>query len=318
MRDPLISIITVNFNQPEVTCALLDSLRKQDYTALDVWVVDNGSKQDPSELFIKGYPEINYLRSDQNLGFAGGNNLALEHTKGDYLFFVNNDTEIPTGAIRRLVDLFQEVPNLGMASPLLCYYPQPGWTVDRIQYAGMTPVHPLTARNRTVGQGEEDKGQFAQPGPTAYAHGAAMMTPRRVLETVGPMADDFFLYYEELDWSARIRNAGFDIWVDPRAKIYHKESMAVSKMGALKTYYLNRNRIFFMRRNHAGWQLALFVLFLVFVTVPKQTALFALRREWANLGAFRDALLWHLWPNRKYRYELKPSRPAASPVITTV
>ena len=145
---------------------------------------------------INEYEEVRFLRSDENLGFAGGNNIGIRASNGDFLFFVNNDAEVPAGAIHRLLDLYQEVPDLGAVSPLLCYYNEnPGQAPDLIQYAGTTYVHPLTARNRTLGEKEPDRGQFSSPKPTAYAHGAAMMIPRSVIERVGLMPENFFLYY---------------------------------------------------------------------------------------------------------------------------
>ncbi len=291
--NPLVSIITVNYNQAEVTCALLDSIRRQDYRNVEVFVVDNGSRENPAALFAARYPEAHFIRSEQNLGFAGGNNLALAEARGAYLFLVNNDAELTGGCIRRLLDRFGSVPDLGIVSPLICYFPEKDRPYDLIQYAGMTPVNPFTARNRTTGNRQPDRGQFSEPQPTGYAHGAAMMVHRRVLDRVGPMDEDFFLYYEEVDWCERIRRAGFSVWVEPRARVYHKESLTVQKLGTLKTYYLNRNRVRFMRRNYGGWRLGVFYAFLFLVTVPKNVVLYLIRGELANLGAFLRGIRWN-------------------------
>ncbi len=294
---PLVSIITVNFNQSDATCALLDSIRRQDFQNLEIFVVDNGSLENPAQVFLEKYPEVKFIRSEQNLGFAGGNNLALQQTKGDFLFFVNNDAELTEGCIERLLSLFEKVPDLEIVSPLICYFrtnnEQPATNNDIVQYAGMTRVNPFTGRNRTIGNKEPDKGQFAEPQPTAYAHGAAMMVSRWVLEQVGSMDEGFFLYYEELDWCERIRKAGFSVWVEPRARVYHKESLTVEKLGTLKTYYLNRNRVWFMRRNYGGWRLAVFYVFLFLVTIPKNVLRYLLRGETENLKAFLRGIWWN-------------------------
>jgi hypothetical protein len=286
MSEPKVSLITVNYNQAEMTCALLQSIRQQGYPNTEVIVVDNASDKNPGALFRDRFPEAVFLRSEQNLGFAGGNNLALPHATGDFLLFINNDAELTNGAIRHLLDVFETHPKAGIVSPLICYMPEGNATPDVIQYAGMTHLHPLTGRNRTLGHQESDQGQFSQPAQTAYAHGAAMMVPRQVLEQAGPMQEDFFLYYEELDWSERIRRAGWEVWVQPRARVYHKESMTVKKMGALKTYYQTRNRIWFMRRHFGPLQRSVFFVFWWLVTVPKNTAQYAVRGEWGNLRAF--------------------------------
>ncbi len=293
-----VSIITVNFNQAEVTYALLESIRRQDYQNIEVIVVDNASRDNPGPTLMARFPEARFIRSEQNLGFAGGNNLGIAVATGDFLFFVNNDAELTDGCIAALVGRMQEEssPSIGAISPLICYYREEGGPPhDIIQYAGMTPVNPITARNRTIGQGEQDRGQYAGAQPTAYAHGAAMMVSREAFEKAGPMPDDFFLYYEELDWCEQIRRAGFDIWVEPQARVYHKESLTVAKLGALKTYFLNRNRIRFIRRNFPA-QWPLFCAYLWLVAVPKNLLTLALGREWANLRAFWLAVRWNFWP----------------------
>lgn len=326
----MVSIITVNYNQADYTCALLDSIRRQDFRDVEVLLVDNASRDNPATLIAERYPEVRFIRSERNIGFAGGNNLAVREAKGEYLFFINNDAEVTEGCIARLVRFFEEKPRVGIISPLICYFPEGveagGWRVegrgpkveseaasslhppastvhpDLIQYAGMTRLHPITARNRTIGNKELDQGQFAEPQPTAYAHGAAMMLRRSVLDEVGPMSEDFFLYYEELDWCERIRQAGWEVWTEPRARVYHKESAAVQQLGGLKTYYLNRNRVWFMRRHYGGWRLAGFYAFLLLVTVPKNVASYFLKGEKENLAAFLKGVGWNFYPKKSMEW----------------
>lgn len=301
--QPLVSIITVNYNQAAVTCDLLRSIEAQDYANLEVIVVDNGSKENPAPLIESQFPKVKLILSPKNLGFAGGNNLGLQKATGEFHFFVNNDTELTHGLISTLINLFQRVPRLGIASPLICYFPSGNHARDLIQYAGMTPINPITGRNKTIGNKTFDEKQYAEAHPTAYAHGAAMMVPATVLAETGPMAEEFFLYYEELDWCARIRNAGFDIWIEPNARIYHKESLTVQKLGALKTYFLNRNRFYFMRRNFSSLQSALFQVFLWLVTVPKNLAVLLLKGEFANAKAFLQGILWNYGFFKQNKFE---------------
>jgi GT2 family glycosyltransferase len=293
--EPLISIITVNYNGLDMTLDLLKSIDNQSYKNLEIFVVDNASKEDPAAFFQKNYPYVKFIRSEKNLGFAGGNNLAVKVAKGDFLFFINNDAEITEGCLEKLVALFNEKPKLGIVSPLLLYFNESkGSDKDLIQYAGTTRVHPVTARNRTLGEKEWDNGQFNTATETAYAHGAAMMIKRQVIDNVGVMFEDFFLYYEELDWCERIRKAGYDIYVEPRAKVYHKESASVQKISGLKTYYLNRNRIYFMRRNFGGINLIGFYLFLIFITIPKNLLMFVLKGEFDQIKHFMKAMWWNV------------------------
>lgn len=315
---PKVSIVTVNYNQLAVTCEMLDSIRNISFKDLEVIVVDNASKENPQAHLQHHYPEVKFIRSEVNLGFSGGNNLGIAQSSGEFLYFVNNDTELIDGAIERLLELFVKVPDLGMVSPLICYHPSShDHKVDLIQYAGTTPVNPYTARNKTIGEMELDSGQFNKPAyQSPYAHGAAMMMPRTVLEKVGWMPEEFFLYYEELDWCEQIRRAGYKVYVEPNARIYHKESISVGKMSTLKTFYLNRNRIFFMRRNKSKGAIFIFALFLVFFTIPKNVLMFILKGQFDHLKAFLKAVSWNVF--RKDRTEnrtlLKKSTYATSNV----
>ncbi|MDO8367410.1 MAG: glycosyltransferase family 2 protein [Saprospiraceae bacterium] len=290
----MVTIITVNYNETATTCALLDSIRRQGYRDVEVIVVDNASRENPAFIFQTQYPEAKFIRSDRNLGFAGGNNLALPFAHGEYLFFVNNDAELEPGCIEQLLQHFEDHSNTGIVSPLICYFPEDETKRKAlpviVQYAGMTPVSAFTGRNRTIGQREQDRGQFVRPMLTAYTHGAAMMTPRVVIEQVGPMWDGFFLYYEELDWCERIRRSGFEVWVEPRARVWHKESLTIDKIGTQKTYFLTRNRILFMRRNFNGWRLTVFFTFLFLVILPKNTLFYVISGDFQNLRAFWNAI----------------------------
>ncbi len=305
--QPLVSLITINYNSLEVTMEMLDSVRKLKYSNIEVIVVDNASKEDPKSILNSQYPEIIYIRSEKNLGFSGGNNLGIKASKGDFLYFINNDTELIEGSIELILDLFKNVDQLGAVSPLIYHHPEVHQSEgELIQYAGTTPVNAMTARNTTIGAGEIDKGQFDKPYPTPYTHGAAMMLPRKVVEKVGMMPEEFFLYYEELDWCEQIRNAGFKIYVEPRAKIYHKESVSVGKMSTLKTFYLTRNRILFTRRNRSNFEIFLFSLFLLFFTLPKNLILFLIKGEWQHAKVFLKAIFWHLKSESKMAFKPLP------------
>ncbi len=293
-----VSIITVNYNQPVVTTELLASIKNISFKDLEVIVIDNASVDDPTKLFKSVYPEAIVIRSSENLGFAGGNNLGIKASVGEYLLFINNDTEITEGAIETLLALFQQVPKLGVVSPKL-YYCLPNRTIPIIQYVGSTEVHPLTGRNKTIGILEEDRGQYCTPKMTAYAHGAAMMVARNVVEKVGMMPEEFFLYYEELDWCAQIKRAGYTIYVEPRAVIYHKESVSVGKLSLLKTYYINRNRILFMRRNKSEVTFFLFTLFLWMISVPKNIMIYLFKGELQHLKVYLKAVWWNYGAEQK-------------------
>ena len=225
---PLVTIITVNYNQMEVSCELLQSIRDNSYDNIEVILVDNASRIDPSTHLKTDFPEVKVIRSEKNLGFAGGNNLAIPHCNGEYLFYVNNDAELTDGCIEKLIEAFEANDKLGIISPLICYFPKEG-SDEIVQFAGATELNTLTARNTTFGYKKKNTGQFTEKKSSAYIHGAAMMTKKSVIKKAGLMDELFFLYYEELDWSEKIKNAGFEIEIEPAAKVYHKESLTVGE-----------------------------------------------------------------------------------------
>ena len=212
-----VSIITVNYNQSYITEQLLASVyATNNYAAVEIIVVDNASKDNPIPVWQVQYPNITFIRSETNLGFAGGNNLGVKAAKGTFLFFVNNDTEFTTGLIKSLAAILDNNSGIGMVSPKIRYFDQP--TV--LQYAGFTNMNYYTMRNRCIGQFEEDKGQYDNnTGPTGYIHGAAMMVRRDAIIKAGLMAENFFLYYEEMDWNDHIKRAGYQVWLEPKALI---------------------------------------------------------------------------------------------------
>lgn len=288
-----VSIVTVNFNHSHVTDALLDSIRRQNtYEPLEIIVVDNASTVDPIPAWLEKYPEVSlFHRCEQNLGFAGGNNVGIGFATGDYLFLINNDTEITPNLIETLVDTLEKNPHVGMLSPKICYYEQK----HLLQYAGYTKMNYFTARNSCIGQYEEDKGQYDHLiGPTGYVHGAAMMVKKEAADKAGLMADNFFLYYEELDWCDRMRKAGYEIWVNMNALIYHKESISVGKKSPLKEYFMNRNRILYIRRNATWFQKLFFYVYFISFVVPRN--LWSYKKE--GLKNFDKqlirAILWNL------------------------
>jgi hypothetical protein len=209
-------------------------------------VVDNASAGDDAAVIASDYPWVRVVRSDRNLGFAGGNNLGIQAAKGRYLFFINNDTELKDDfSLGRLVERFETSEKIGMVCPKIRFAQDD----CPIQYAGYTPLSAITMRNRSIGFGEPDHGQYNTPHKTPYAHGAAMLVSREAIEKAGMMPECFFLYYEELDWSMMMIRAGFDIWYEPACTIYHKESQSTGKASPLRTYYVTRNRLLFAHRN---------------------------------------------------------------------
>ncbi|BFP40358.1 glycosyltransferase family 2 protein [Flavobacteriaceae bacterium GF1] len=288
--QPLVSIITINYNESQVTLDMLESLQDVDYSNLEVIVVDNASPNDDPDVIKEKFPQVNLIKSKENLGFAGGNNLGARVAKGAYLFFINNDTIVPKECIGPLVETLENNSAIGMVSPKIKFH----WDASLIQYAGYTPMNHWTIRNNSIGYHQKDDGRFDKEGETNSIHGAAMMVPKRVVEKVGMMTEVYFLYYEEHDWAEQMKRAGYKVYYQPKSYILHKESLSTGKFSPLKTYYISRNRILFARRNFKPFQLAVSMSFQLFISIPKNVVGFALKREFKHLKAFWEAIFWNL------------------------
>ena len=152
-----LSIITINYNGLKDTCELLETLPLED-NSLEVIVVDNASKENEASIIEQRYPMVKVIRSPQNLGFAGGNNLGIKAAHGRYMFFLNNDTVLrhQTSDIRPLIDRLESSDKIGAVCPKIRF----SWEHHPIQYAGYTPLSPITMRNHAIGFGEDDHGQY--------------------------------------------------------------------------------------------------------------------------------------------------------------
>lgn len=289
-----VSIITVNFNHSHVTDAMLDSLfAKNTYAPTEIIVVDNGSTVNPVPAWKAKYPTVKFIRSEQNLGFAGGNNVGIKAATGDYLFFVNNDTEFTEGLVEALVATLEQHPECGVVSPKIRYYDQP----DTLQYCGFTPMDYYTCRNKCIGQYEKDNGQYDNlTGETGYIHGAAMMMTRTAMEKTGLMPENYFLYYEEMDWCEMFKRAGYTIRVNMQALIYHKESISVGAKSALKEYFLNRNRILFIRRNCSFITRGIFWTYFLCVVTPRNILSY-IKDKQPFTGILLKAIRWNITHN---------------------
>ena len=258
-----LSIITINYNGLKDTCELIDSIPFNNDT--EVIVVDNASKEDEATLISERYPQVKVIRSDQNLGFAGGNNLGIREAQGKYILLINNDTYFKEYNIEPLIQRLESSDKIGIVCPKLRF----AWGSHPIQFAGYTPLSSITVRNQAIGFGEEDNGQYDIPHSTPYAHGAAMLIKHEAINKVGLMPECFFLYYEELDWSMMFTRTGYEIWYDPACTVFHKESQATGQNSPLRTYYITRNRLLLVKRNYQGINKYLSYIYLMGIVAPR-------------------------------------------------
>lgn len=296
---PLISIITINYKQAEVTNQLLESLQKLTWPDFEIIIVDNNSGAEDVAKINTKHSNIRLIINSGNLGFAGGNNIGIKASRGDYILLLNNDTEVAPGFLEPMVELFKKHNDIGAVSPKIKYFHHP----DKIQYAGFTKINPFTLRMKGIGFGETDRGQYEITMKTEFAHGCAMMVPRKVIEQIGLMPEEYFLYYEEHDWSTTIKRAGYKIFYQPESVIFHKESISVKKDSPLKTYFINRNRILYMRRNFNSFKQLVSGIFILLISVPKNLLMFLIKSEYEHLQAYCDAISWNFTHKTKNRWK---------------
>ena len=286
-----VSIITINYNGLENTCALIESIPFNEN--MEVIVVDNASKNQEAEAIAKRCPQVKVIQSNRNLGFAGGNNLGIQAALGKYLFLVNNDTFFKDFNIQALIKRMESSPEIGVVCPEIRF----AWGNNFIQFAGYSPLSKITIRNHAIGYGEEDHGQYDTAHTTPYAHGAAMLIRRDAIDKVGLMPECYFLYYEELDWSMMFSRSGYQIWYEPKCTIYHKESQATGQNSPLRTYYLTRNRLLLVRRNPQEFNKTLAYLYLIGIVAPRDIIKYALTTRFdlikATISALRDFIYKH-------------------------
>lgn len=215
-----VGIVIINWNNYEDTSECLRSISGLTYSDLDVAVVDNGSTDDSLFKLETEFPEVNFIASGSNLGFARGNNLGIGEclSRGaEYILLLNDDVVCPPGFIEPLLECFKEDPNTGLVGPKIHYFDRP----DTIWTAG---GRILWRRGAFTGYGmnEIDRGQYDREREVDYVAGAVMMIPKAVLDKVGLMPECYFLGGEEVDFAVSIHRAGFKVLYTPRVSCLHK------------------------------------------------------------------------------------------------
>jgi hypothetical protein len=239
-----VAVIVLSYNQVQLTLDCLNSIRKQDYSNIHIYVVDNASTDDSVEQIRKLHPEITILTSQVNLGYAGGNNLAITRALKDGVdcfFLVNNDTILDRVCVRQLVERIR-TPGVGVVGPMV--YTWESWS-EISSAGGVVDWGKNTAEN--VGAGEIDTGQYPAR-QVDFVNGCGIMVTRAAIRKAGILDEKYFMYWEETDWCMRIHRAGFHVWFEPSAKMQHKAPIHSVELSPRTVYYLIRNRFLFFAR----------------------------------------------------------------------
>lgn len=234
-------LILVNYNGSKLTEECIDSIHKSEYDEkyeVHVIVVDNGSKVDETVALKQRYKDVIFIRSEDNLGFAGGNNLGIERALdegADYVLLINNDTILD----RRMLQLLMKnvKPNTVVTSKIL-YYSNP----DTIWCEG--GVIDWKKGNSYNGKMGEKDTRNIENYYCDFTSGCCMMISREIINTIGMLKDDYFMYCEDTEYCLRLKQAGYQIMVVPSAILYHKVSASSGGEGSpFSVYYITRNRL---------------------------------------------------------------------------
>ncbi len=251
----------LNWNGADDTIECLESLSKLDYPEYNIYLVDNASSDDSVDKitqFLKDsnysyslqeksdlstfndIKDVNFFLNNENSGFAGGNNVALQYlidkSCSDYVLLLNNDTIVESNLLDKLLEKFQSQESAGFVGVNHYYYDNR----DKLQTVGGGLVDFKHGEATAVLENNiVDKYDFIT--------GSCIFTSIEILSTLGVICEDYFMYWEDVDWSTHLKKLGYDLIVSSDTCIYHKEGASIKSLSRI--YYHTRNRILFMRRN---------------------------------------------------------------------
>ncbi len=247
-REPKVIILVLNWSRREETLECLASLLGLEYGNYEIIVIDNASTDGSVAAIEENFPGVEILRNESNLGFSRGNNVGIEvalKRGADYICLLNNDTIVDAGLLRPLVELGEGEDRVGVIGPRVFFYrrPQTIWS-EGIRVNGRTGrvLAPLGGRP------EKDAG----PGIRSWEGitGAALLIKRKVIEEIGLLDPDYFMYYEDVDFCLRAGRRGYGVRTVPASRVWHKiSSSSKSDGGPVIIYYLIRNHLRLINRH---------------------------------------------------------------------
>lgn len=246
MKLPLVHIVIVNWNGLSDTLECLASLAGLTYSSVRVVVVDNGSKGDQAGIIEEGFPGAVVLRQSENLGFCGACNIGIRYAMdagADFVLLLNNDALATPDLIEKLLDGYQTTENAGAISPVVSEYPE----VEKISYLRPRWVAGTACFILKEDDDSYDKIPEQKPFAVDFAIGCCMLVPVDVYRQAGLLDERYFAFYDEIEWCYRIRRLGYESYVVPGARVFHKVSQSTPV--PVHTYLMTRNRLLWMKEN---------------------------------------------------------------------
>ena len=224
-----LSIIILNYRTPDLLLECLTALKRNPLAAgtSETWVVDNASGDGSVELVHTAHSDVQVLENEGNLGFAAGNNRGIERCRGRYLLILNPDTQVHPGALDELVDFMDSTPGAGAAGGQLIGLDGEVQTSCR-EFPNLlavilrgTPLHRFFPDHPSLHRYLMSDWDRQTVRAVDWVLGACLIIRREAWDAVGPLDEGFFMYYEDIDWCYRARQAGWSVHYLPSAKITH-------------------------------------------------------------------------------------------------
>jgi len=293
MLQKNVHIIVLNWNGKDDTIECVKSLQKISYDNYKIIIVDNGSEDDSVSEMKRLFPGIKIIENKKNLGFAGGNNIGMRYAmenEVDYVLLINNDTTVDKNFLSELVEVGESDKKIGAVGSKIYFHSEP----NRIWFAG-GKVNWLKNKGTHLGLDEMDSGQYNKISEVDYLTGCCLLIKREVIEKIGVLAEDYFLYYEDTDFSARAKNVGYKIMYVPKSKIYHKISRSTKPGSSSYIYYHVRNGLVMAKRNGSFLNKIILYFYCVFLFLKQIIKIIFMpqKRNWAYavLRGEKDFLL---------------------------
>jgi GT2 family glycosyltransferase len=234
--SPTLSVIIVNYNGGDELLACLKSLRdSNEFISHEALVIDNDSRDGSFARAKQAFSQFKFISAGDNVGFAAANNIGLRNATGRHVLLLNPDTEIESGALSRLVSALEAHPEWGIIGPrMLDGNGKPYRAARRFpttkdlayEQLGLSKLFPLSRRFNGYVYGETPLRTLDE---VEQIEGSALLIRREALDAVGPLDEQFFIFFEEVDWCRRVRDAGFEIHVVADAAVRHHRSTTMSK-----------------------------------------------------------------------------------------
>ncbi len=278
------TVLTTAWNQVDKTVACLETADALTYANYRVIVVDNGSDDNTSDVVQSRFPHVTLLQNSENLGFAGGYNVgfraALEENS-DYIFLINNDTLLAPDCLTELVDAAEKTDSFGLATAKIYYAdrPQRIWSIGGL-------LQPLLLEIQKLADDQTDSGQWETLRTIDFAPLCGVLIAVSAVRDIGLLDENYFVYYEDMDYCQRLREAGYQLVFVPMAKMWHAVSASSGGQdSAAERYWMGQGSGRYYRTNSTLRQRPFIIIYRL-LSALRTTLRLARASNWRAIAAY--------------------------------